>query len=538
MGQQLDGREDRAIPAGDTLRAAEDGAVAELDSKPRTAAAAPQRTNAQSPRRRATQTSRRSATQTVQSLDPDLVGHPELSEPRRWAVMLVFTTASMVAILGQLTMTASLSSIMAEFAIPSSQAQWLTTSYMLTMGIMVPCSSTLMARYQPRHLFLVCGTVFLTGVLGAFAPTFGTLVLVRCVQGFSAGLFIPMMQVVAFRLFPPNRRGFAVGVSAVAIAVGPTLGPVVAGVCTDLWGWRSVFLVVAILTLAYLACYPVVRVLNEPTERRPLDVTSVILVAVGFGLLTYASSGLSSQPGIGLVVYALVPAVIAVVALVLFVRRQRRLEVPLLDLSPFKDGRFTLGALAAMVIFGTLINTEVFTSLYVQTDQGFSPTAAGFSLMGGTVASALVSPISGRILDHKGPIGITAVGFALIVASGIMQAAVTPDSTLTYTILAFTIRGAGNGFVMQNIQTWSINCLNPQLISPGTAIANTVRQMGGAIINSSLFALLAVLGPSMGELGGMKVVFALGSATLALVGTFSVGYMLWLRAHGKIGRNK
>lgn len=468
--------------------------------------------------------------------DPDLVGHAGLSEARRWGVMLVFTAASMVSILGQLTMTASLSSIMAEFSIPSSQAQWLTTSYMLTMGVMVPCSSTLMARYQPRHLFLVSGFVFLTGVLGAFAPSFPALVLVRCVQGLAAGLFIPMMQVVAFRLFPPDRRGFAMGVAAVAIAVGPTLGPVLAGVCTDLWGWRSVFLVVALLTVAYLACYPVVRVLDEETERRPLDVASVLLVAVGFGLLTVASSNLGGEPGVHLLLTALAPAVVAVAALALFIRRQGRLAVPLLDLSPFRDGRFTLGVVACMAAFGTLISTEVFTSLYLQTDQGFSPTVAGLSLMGGTIASALVSPFAGRILDRKGPLGLTVAGFVLVVASGFMQAAVTPQSGLAYTIVAFTVRGAGNGLVMQNILTWAINCLEPRLISPGTAIANTVRQMGGALINSSLFALVGVLSPSMGELGGMKVAFALGSACLAAVGVFSAVYMLRLRARGRLGR--
>ena len=140
--------------------------------------------------------------------------HPELSPARRWAILVCFVLAAAIAIMSQLTMTTCLPSITSEFAIDTAQGQWLTTSYMLTMGIMIPCTGFLMTRFQSRHLFLAANAVFFVGILGTFAQSFGALVAVRCVQGLAGGLFIPLMQVIAFRLFPPHQRGFAMGIAA------------------------------------------------------------------------------------------------------------------------------------------------------------------------------------------------------------------------------------------------------------------------------------------------------------------------------------
>ena len=162
--------------------------------------------------------------------------HPELSTSRRWAVLVSFVWASAISIMSQLTMTTCLPSILTDFSVSTEHGQWLTTSYMLSLGIMVPCSGFFTTRFQSRHIFLGANLVFLVGLLGAFAPNFQALVAVRFAQGLAAGLFIPLMQIVAFRLFPPERRGFAMGVVAIALAAGPTMGPLVAGICTDLWG--------------------------------------------------------------------------------------------------------------------------------------------------------------------------------------------------------------------------------------------------------------------------------------------------------------
>lgn len=444
--------------------------------------------------------------------------HPELSDARRWAILVCFVLAAAIAIMSQLTMTTCLPSITAEFGIDTAQGQWLTTSYMLTMGIMIPCTGYLMTRFQSRYLFLVANGVFLVGLLGMFATNYGMLIAVRCIQGLAGGLFIPLMQVVAFRLFPPHQRGFAMGIAAVALAAGPVLGPIVAGVCTDLWGWRSVFTVVGLCTALSLMSFPVVNGLVEETKRPSFDLPSLGLIAISFTGIIVGAGSLDASPAMALVYLA-----VGIGALIVFGLRQTKLESPLLSPVPMHSGAFVLGVIAVTVVFGVLINVETFMSIYIQNDQGFSPTMAALCLMPGAVLSAILAPFTGRILDRQGPFWLSVVGFALLVLSGVGAALVEVASPLWYSIVVFGIRSIGNACVMQNLQTWAVNRVAPRYITHGTSIATTGRQVGGAFINTLLFALMgALVASGATELGAIRIALAVSTVIMAVLGVVVV----------------
>lgn len=444
--------------------------------------------------------------------------HPELTDGRRWAILVCFVLAAAIAIMSQLTMTTCLPSITAEFGIDTAQGQWLTTSYMLTMGIMIPCTGYLMTRFQSRYLFLVANGVFLVGLLGMFATNYGMLIAVRCVQGLAGGLFIPLMQVVAFRLFPPHQRGFAMGIAAVALAAGPVLGPIVAGVCTDLWGWRSVFTVVGLCTALSLASFPVVNGLVEETKRPSFDLPSLGLIAIAFAGIIIGAGSLDASP-----VMALVYLAVGIGMLIVFGRRQTKLESPLLSPVPMRNSAFVLGVVAVTVVFGVLINVETFMSIYIQNDQGFSPTMAALCLMPGAVLSAVLAPFTGRILDRRGPLWLSVVGFTFLVVSGVGAALVEVTSPLCYSIVVFGVRAVGNACVMQNLQTWAVNCVAPRYITHGTSIATTGRQVGGAFINTLLFALMGGLVASgTTELGAIRSAMVVSTIVVAVLGVVVV----------------
>lgn len=448
--------------------------------------------------------------------------HPELSPARRWAMLICFVWAAAICIMSQLTMTTCLPSILADFRVSTEHGQWLTTGYMLALGVMVPCSGYLTTRFQSRHLFLAANLVFLVGLVGAFAPSFPALVAVRCVQGLAAGLFIPLMQIVAFRLFPPQQRGFAMGIVSVALATGPALGPLIAGVCTDVWGWRAVFVGVACLTCLSLATYPLIARLADPQQRCPFDFPSLAILALGFcGLIVGCSNlGLFASDTPSGLVRSAAPLAVGVAALALFARRQNASAAPLLNLAPLRDVRFLAGSLAGMVLFGALINTEVFMSLYIQDVQGHSPTAAALCLLPGALVSAALCPFTGRYLDRKGPLALAGLGFAVITVSGVLAALVEAGSPLGYSVFAFVLRNIGNAFAMQNLQTWAVNVLPAGQMTHGTAITNSMRQVGGALINACLFALMGVAAPALGEMGAIRLAFCVSTAVTALLGVW------------------
>ena len=159
-----------------------------------------------------------------------------------------------------------------------------------------------------------------------------------------------------------------------------------------------------------------------------------------------------------------------------------------------RNRSFVLGIAAVTTVFGVLINIETFMSIYIQNDQGFSPTMAALCLMPGAVLSAVIAPFTGRVLDRRGPLGLSVCGFSCLVVSGILACLVVPTTPLWYSLAVFMVRAVGNACVMQNLQTWAVNCLPSELITHGTSIATTARQVGGAFINTVLFALMGARG--------------------------------------------
>ena len=174
-------------------------------------------------------------------------------------------------------------------------------------------------------------------------------------------------------------------------------------------------------------------------------------------------------------------------------------------------------------------------SIYIQSDQGYSPTVAALVLLPGAVVSAALCPFTGRVLDKHGPLGLSIVGFSVLVVSGVLASLVELSSPLGYSVLAFVLRNFGNGFVLQNLQTWACNVLPDRLMTHGTAITNTLRQMGGALINASLFSLMGVATPALGQMSGIKLAFSVATVVVAAMGVWVIVELARERREGHAG---
>ena len=178
----------------------------------------------------------------------------KLSVRRRNFILVTLMLGAFIASMGQNMLTSALSSIMVEFQISASLGQLLTTGYIMLLGIISALSAFLIRKYSTKSLFLCCmGMFLLGGILALSAPSFPLLLLGRAIQACGAGVLVPLLQTVAFYLFPKEKHGQAMGIVMLVIGFAPALGPVVSGVFVDLWGWRSIFVLmigVAILSLA------------------------------------------------------------------------------------------------------------------------------------------------------------------------------------------------------------------------------------------------------------------------------------------------
>ena len=173
------------------------------------------------------------------------------NEHRQTIVLFALVVlASSVGNLAQTGLNAMLSSVCAEFGIAEGVGQWLTTSYMLVLGIVVPLSSYFMGRFRLKDLTLIAIALFAMGALvSAVAPSFAVLFLGRLAQAVAAGMLLPLVQTIAMTRFPDGRKATAMGISGIAMGFAPNIGPTIGGAMVESLGWRSFFWLLVALTV-------------------------------------------------------------------------------------------------------------------------------------------------------------------------------------------------------------------------------------------------------------------------------------------------
>ena len=448
---------------------------------------------------------------------------PGLTARLAWAILAAMVVGQMASALNASTMTSSLPVIMREFAISPSQGQWLTTTYTLFLGVMTPLTAFFMTRFRLRPLFCCALGVFALGAaIGALQNSFVVLVIGRVVQACGSGIVIPVVQLVVFRIFPYHRRGEAMGVAMMAVSVAPAVGPVLAGVLTDTIGWRSIFSITgAMAVLSMATAFIMLR--RVPDDARPchLDVPSFVLssvtaIAIVFGLSDMGSFGVAAPQTWG-------PVLAGLVAGALFVRRQLRLDEPLLDLRTLRCAPFALACVAVVILQGSILAINALVCLFVQDAQGYSATLSGLTMLPGALAMAVLSPLVGRVLDHHGPRRIVIVGFALMICASGLLSTLEPESPLWMPIAFQTLRFSGSACLNQVLTTWGVNQLGDGGAKQGTAVSSTMRQTGSAAVNAMFFSMMDLMTPALGEATAITTTFSVMNAVQAALGIAVLG---------------
>ena len=285
---------------------------------------------------------------------------------RVYALFAIVVLACALGSLTQTVMNAMLGGIEADFGVAASTGQWLTTIYMLVLGVTVPLVTFLSIKLSMRSLLLITLTVFFAGSFVAFlAPSFEVLVAARVLQAFAAGITLPLVQSIAMLRFPRGQNGTAMGIAGIAMGFAPNIGPTIGGALVDSWGWRS-FFVLLMGVLAVLFALSLLLVERESRSDRPavLDVLSFVLSTCGFGGLLLGFSNASSVGFADPIVWAALA--VGVICLVLFVWRQKRIEHPLISMDIFASCRYRASFVAQNLLFASFMGITLIVPLYVQ----------------------------------------------------------------------------------------------------------------------------------------------------------------------------
>lgn len=415
----------------------------------------------------------------------------EVSTKKRNLIVAVMLLSAFIAILNQTLLNTALPHIMRELNTSENTAQWLVTGFMLVNGTMIPLTAYLMDRIKTKPLYLVSMGIFLVGsIIAAIAPSFGVLMFARVIQAIGAGIIMPLMQFTLFTLFSKEKRGFAMGLAGLVIQFAPAIGPTFSGLIIDNTSWRVPFIiVVGIALVGYIFGAITLSSYNE-TKKTALDKRSVVYSTLGFGLMLYAFSSAGNLGFTNPIV--IISAIIGILIVITFIRRQLSITNPLLNLRVFKSKIFTFSTITSMIVMMSMVGPALLIPLFVQNGLGLSAFMSGLVIMPGAILNGIMSVYTGKIYDKYGPRLLILIGFIILIATTASLSFLKYDSSYTMLVVVYAIRMFAVSLLMMPINTAGINALRNEDISHGTAIMNFGRVMAGSLGTALMVTFMSI----------------------------------------------
>jgi EmrB/QacA subfamily drug resistance transporter len=308
-------------------------------------------------------------------------------------------------------------------------------------------------------------------------------------MGLGAAAVMPATLSIIANVFEPHERGRAIGVWAGAVGLGVAIGPVVGGLLLEHFWWGSVFLINVPIVIAGVVL--VLTLVPESRDPRPgkIDIVGVLLSIIGLTLLTYGVIK-GGEDGFGTVeAWGSLAASVAVMTG--FVLYERRLQFPSLDVKLFANRQFSASVSMIGLVFFASMGALFFSAFYLQLVRGFGPLASGALFVPFAVAQLIFAPRSAAMVKRFGPKAVSTVGL-LLVAVGLAGWILITATTPIWVVGAlFAVMGIGMANVMPSATESIMSVLPREKAGVGSAVSNTIRQVGGALGVATLGAVLS-----------------------------------------------
>ena len=409
----------------------------------------------------------------------------------RMQLLVLFIIAASLVTIAQSIITTGVVYLMSDFSVSSTQAQWSYSAFLLVVGVMIPLSAYISRRFAARTIFFFSLIIFLLGsVICYFSTSLIVLIIGRVLQGIGNGIIMPYVQILLLRTIPEEKWQTYMGLYGLVIAIAPVIGSFIGGFVITIYGWRELFSFFTIATIILLGLGIFFVKDNTPTGDYPLDYLSVILSVIGCAGIML---GFTNVADYGFTHYLVIlPVIIGIITLILFVKRQSKLEKPLINLSILKNKYFLVGTTFICILFACLNGCTALIPIFIQgVAYNSAIISASVLLPGGLMI--IVFNIIGPLLTNR--IGIKKVLIIGCIVSIIGFASMmfyTQDSTFEFLTITQSIRLIGAGLVLMPATTWTLTMVSDK-VEDGTAVNNTLRQIFAAIGSSIVVVIVAIL---------------------------------------------
>ncbi|WP_375162416.1 DHA2 family efflux MFS transporter permease subunit [Bacillus sp. V3B] len=406
-------------------------------------------------------------------------------------VIISFVVAGFIGLFNETALNMALNNLIISFGIHETTAQWLTTGYLLTLGILVPVSGLILQWFTTRQLFITSLIFSIVGTLiGAISPTFSILMIARVVQAVGTALLLPLMFNTILMIIPPYKRGKIMGIIGLVIMFAPAVGPTLSGLILKNLSWHWIFWV-SLPLLVFALVFGIYFMQNVTETTKPkIDLFSIILSTLGFGGIVFGFSSSGEGDGWGSLT-VIISLAIGVIGLLLFSIRQLTMKQPILNLRAFKYPMFTLGLVIVITSMMVILSSMILLPLYLQTSLALSTFVAGLLLLPGGIINGILSPVMGSLFDRFGPKWLVIPGFVIVTGAMFGFAAITMETNSAFIVGLHIIMMIGISMVMMPAQTNGLNQLPRELYPDGTAIMNTLQQVAGAIGTAVAISILS-----------------------------------------------
>ncbi|MCQ4087825.1 DHA2 family efflux MFS transporter permease subunit [Saccharibacillus sp. JS10] len=419
----------------------------------------------------------------------------ETQQYKVFPILFAMLLSGFIGLFGETALNVALTPLMSLLEVGPTTIQWLTTGYLLVLGVLVPVSGLLLQWFTTRQLFTTSLVFSIAGTLvAALAPSFEILLLARVLQAVGTALLLPLMFNTILVIFPIEKRGAAMGLIGLVIMFAPASGPSISGLILANLSWHWIFWISLPFFVISLICgllfLPNISKLTKPK----IDIVSIVLSTLGFGGIVYgfSSAGGHGEGGGGwtspIVIGTLL---IGVLSLVFFSFRQLKMKQPLIDLRAFKYPMFTIGLILVFISMMLILSSMLILPMYLQQGMAVTALTAGLVLLPGSLLNGLLSPIMGRLFDKFGPKWLVRIGLAIVAIVLFLYTSINPGTSLGLIITLHIFMMIGISMVMMPAQTNGLNQLPPAYYPHGTAIMNTLQQVSGAIGTAVAVSILS-----------------------------------------------
>ncbi len=427
-------------------------------------------------------------------------------------VLLVTTLSSFLAPFMGSSVVIGLPAIEKEFSMNAVALSWVSLSYLLAAAMfLVPFGK--IADIHGRKKIFKYGILIdiAASLLLSISTNEIELIFLRIIQGIGAAMIFGTGIAILTSVYPPGERGKALGITVAGVYTGLSLGPVIGGILTQEFGWRSIFLSyvpleLIIIVLTYL------ELKDEWADAKGEKLDLVGSTIFGFSLISimYGFSLLPEIRGTELVLFSFI-------GFVVFVRWELRVKNPVLETHLFKNNPvFTFSILAALINCSATFAVGFFLSLYLQDIKGFNPEGAGLVLVAQPIVMAAFSPIAGRLSDKIEPRIVASIGMAFTTFGLLLFTFLNENTTIEYIVISLILLGFGFALFSSPNTNAIMSSVEKRFYGVASATLGTTRLMGQMLSIGIATMILAIyLGKA--EISPEKYSLFLSSVKVAFI---------------------